>query len=106
MLSYEQKEEKLKKVKLVVDTFLASDGTIEEVASKTGITSSSVQRYLNDVAFIKEAYPHEFIDKIILIRAKLIKNKKDGLKKGGETYAINNESIKDEQGRFQGSRRR
>lgn len=96
-------KEKMAKVEYVVNEFLKNKKTIKEISQITGISKSSVQRYLNDVKFIKEIYGinAEFI--IEEIRRRLVKNYEEGVKLGGNNFAANNESIKDDLGHFQGS---
>ena len=106
MLSNRQQEEKKDKIKIVVNSFLKGKKTIVEIEKETGISSSSVQRYLKEYDYIKEIYGTnaEFI--IEEIQRKLQENKKEGLSKGGTNFAKNNISTKDEKGHFTGSKRR
>ena len=94
------------KVILVVNTFLEGDYTIEEVSKITGISSSSVQRYLNNVDYICECFPSNAKEIISKIKDKLDKNKIEGLSRGGINYSKNNECTKDELGHFTGSKRK
>ena len=106
MLSEEQQLIKKEKIKIVVESFLKEKKTIDEIFIETKISSSSVQRYLNDAEYIKEIYGanSEFI--IEEIQRKLQKNKEEGLSKGGTNFAKNNISTKDENGHFTGSKKR
>ncbi len=100
MLSDIQKDEKIRKIKLVIRTFLENkNNTVEMVSAATNISKSSVQRYLNDEKYIKIIYEddaNEIINKII---KQLNKNKVEGLKKGGNN-TTNNHTYRDDLGHF------
>lgn len=102
MLSKEQEEQKRLKTLKVAKYFFENGGSIEEVSIATGIPHSSIQRYLHDPLIITEL-GQEVYD---VIQNKLSENKQEGLEKGGRTYAENNESTKDELGKFTGSRKK
>ena len=89
--------------KLVVQTFLNNPNlTLEELSQKPelkSLSSSSIQRYLNDPIVI-ELFDQETYNKI---QKELSGSKMDGHRKGGLHYFENNEPIKDENGKFQGS---
>lgn len=106
MLSSEQYQEKLEKVKKVVEIFLKDKKTIREISEETGISKSSIQRYLNDEEFINLIYGQKasFIREEIIRR--LEENYKEGTKLGGINFAKNNETLKDELGHFTGSRKK
>jgi len=107
MMSEEQFQAKLQKVKTSVDTFLSNDNyTIEDVASITQISSSSVQRYLNDISSIEFIYGVDAKETLIKLRERLNKNKDRGLSQGGIISTTNNEPIRDENGKFTGNKRR
>ena len=106
MLSNEQYRDKLEKVDYVVTAFLRDKKTIREVSEETGISKSSVQRYLNDEEFIVGLYGEKAPYIIEEINRKLEENYVDGVKLGGTNFALNNESIKDNLGHFQGSRKK
>lgn len=102
MLSKEQEEIKFKNMLTVAKYFAETGGSMKDIEAATGISSSSAQRYLRDKELAtlvgQEAYE--------LIQEKLDTNKKEALSKGGHTYALNNECIKDELGHFAGSRKK
>ena len=106
MLSDEQYQEKLEKVKKVVEIFLRDKKKIREISEETGISKSAIQRYLNDDEFINLIYGEKanFIKEEICRR--LEENYKEGIKLGGINFAQNNESLKDELGHFIGSRKK
>ena len=106
MLSNEQYIEKLEKVKLSVDTFLKGNKTIYQVADETGISKSSVQRYLNDKDSIMAIYGANATFIMQEISRKLEENYNNGIRLGGANYALNNEVIKDDLGRFIGTRKK
>lgn len=100
MTSEEQKREINKKILLVTEEFLCVGGTIEDISNKTGISSSSVQRYLNDKRIIDLLGQDVYEE----IQNKLKNNKYNGEQLGGEMFANNNISLKDSTGKFTGSR--
>lgn len=106
MLNNEQYYAKLKKVKFVVDMFLSSDKTIYQIADETGISKSSVQRYLNDYDSIRIIYGGSAILIMQEISKKLQVNYNNGVKLGGNNYVLNNDYLKDDLGHFTGSRRK
>ena len=106
MLSNEQYQDKLEKVEYVVNAFLKEKKTIREVSEETGISKSSVQRYLNDEEFITALYGEKTPFIMEEINRKLEENYVEGVKLGGTNFALNNDSIKDELGHFQGSRKK
>ena len=106
MLSDDQISIRKENVKKVVVTFLKGNYTISEVAKITGLTSSSIQRYLNNVEYICECFPSNAKEIITKIKDKLSRNKKEGLSRGGINYSKNNECTKDELGHFTGSKRK
>lgn len=102
MLSNEQRLDIDKKIMLVTRVFLEHPASFEEIAKRTNISSSSVQRYLNDKRIIelldKDTYDH--IQELIKI------NTKAGRSKGGYISTKNNIATKDENGKFNGSIKR
>lgn len=106
MLSNTQYEIKKEKVRKVVVTFLSGNYNIEDVSRITNISSSSVQRYLNDKEFISTCFPGEESGIIVKINEKLNNNKQEGLSRGGINYSINNDCTKDKLGHFTGSRKK
>ena len=106
MLSEEQQIEKLEKIKEVVSLFLSEDNlTIRDVSETTGISHSSVQRYLHD-PLINEIFGADAKKIIGQIEKKLSENYENGIRLGGETFVNNNVSLKDEYGHFIGSKKR
>ena len=106
MLSREQYDEKLKKVDIVVKSFLGSKKTINEISKETGIPTSSVQRYLNDENCIKTLYKGDSDLIIESIQGALENNKSSAPYLGGRSFASNNIPTKDSLGHFTGSRRK
>lgn len=102
MLSSEQEAKKRLKILTVAKYFIEYGGSNEEVSKATGISESSVQRYLHDPIIINELGQ----DVYDLIQKNIQKNKQEALVKGGKTYAENNNYIKDELGKFTGSRKK
>lgn len=93
---------KEEKIKLVVETYISDlNITIAEVAKKTNISASSVQRYLNDPLII-EMFDSDSIGKL---EAKKIKNKVEGNRKGGINSFLKNVPLKNESGQFIGNER-
>lgn len=95
-------KDKEKKICIVVKAFLEHPNyTNEELSVLTGISSSSVQRYLNDPT-IKELFSEDTFNKI---RELLDNNTLNARKKGGINYFKNNEALKDDKGKFVGSKK-
>lgn len=93
-------KDKEKKICIVVKAFLENPNyTNEELSALTGISSSSVQRYLNN-PIIKELFNEETFNKI---RELIDSNIVNARKKGGINYFKNNEAKKDDEGKFVGS---
>ena len=105
MLSAQQFEEKKEKVRKVVTTFLKGNYTINEVAKMTDISSSSVQRYLNDEEFISMCFGSNAPIILTDIKDRLEQNKQEGLSRGGVNSTFNNVSFRDEMGHYNGSRK-
>ena len=104
MLSQKQEKEKLRKILLTVKSFLESDyQSIEGLAKEIGISSSSIQRYLNEKEIIINYFGEAVYN---LVQEKLSINKEAGNFKGGFNFALNNISTKDNSGKFTGSKRR
>lgn len=104
MLSEEQKQEKIKKIIFTVQSCLELDfRNLEELSAQIGISSSSIQRYLKEKQVINEYFGEDIYE---MIREKLSFNKVDGLSRGGTNFVNHNISIKDETGKFTGSRKR
>lgn len=91
-----QSIEKIEKQAMVLKYFDSHGGTIDEIASALGMSSSTVQRYLND---IKDS------EKLKLIKDYLSNNKRDGNKKGGLTSQNLYGYKKDSDGRFSGHKK-
>ena len=106
MLSEAQARIKKENIAKVVRVFISTDYTIDEVAEQTKISSSSVQRYLNDEASIREIFGLDADYIIPIIKNGLKKNKQDGLVRGGTNSSQRNVALKDELGHFKGSRRK
>ena len=96
MLSNEQYLKIEDKIKIVVKALLSGKKTINEIEKETDISSSSIQRYLNNEEKLKEIYGSDAEFIIEEIKRKLEENKKEGLRKGGINYAKNNNPTNDE----------
>jgi len=104
MLSQDQKKLKIQKIIFTVQSFLDSDcHNLEELSSQINISSSSIQRYLNEKQIIEEYFGIEIYE---MVREKINFNKREGLSKGGTNFVNYNISTKDASGKFTGSRRR
>ena len=107
MFNESQVAEKKKRIKLVVDTFLSyEDITINELSKILNISSSTIQRDLNDVEYIHDIYEEKTKDILTEIREKLKNSKKKGLSRGGINSTTSNEPIRDENGKFTGNRKK
>ena len=102
MLTREQEEIIMGKVRMVVEAFSKTSGNISEISKMTNIPTSSVQRYLNSER-VGQLFGPEIADGI---KKKLEENLHNAKVKGGRTYATNNIAEKDELGKFTGSRKR
>jgi len=104
MLSEEQRKLKIKRIIFTVQSFLESDcHNLEELSNQINISSSSIQRYLNEKQIIEEYFGEDIYE---IVREKIEFNKREGLSKGGTNFVNYNVSTKDEFGKFTGSRRR
>jgi hypothetical protein len=102
MISQEQEIKINEKILKVVKAFLETKGSMEEISKITEISSSSVQRYLNDEVRITNLLGKETYDEIVKI---IEENKLNGLKKGGTISTSKNEPIRDENGHFIGNKK-
>lgn len=94
-------ERKINNVSTAISLFLKKDCYIEEIAKIMEVSSSSVQRYLNDpIATL--LFSKEEIEKV---QNKLAKNKERGVKKGGITSQLKNQYVKTRYGRFNGCKK-
>lgn len=76
--------------------------SIEEISEKTGISKSSVQRYLNDPRII-ELFDEEIYN---TIQDFLKINRLESQRKGGFRSSKNNIPLRDSDGKFNGNRKR
>lgn len=106
MINEQLYQEKIKKVKAVIEIFLNDKKTIKEVSEETNISKSSIQRYLNDTEIINEIYGKDAVYIIQEIQKKLNENIEEGKRTGGLNFAKNNEALKDESGHFIGSKKK
>ena len=93
-----------KKDKKVLDTTIAFQitdyrGTNKEISEITGISKSSVQRYLNDKETIEKLFPKDLYNKI---QESLKENIRQARSIGGINSTKNNIYLKDEKGKFIG----
>lgn len=107
MFSHAQHVEKIERVKKVIDTFLSYEEiSINELSRVTRISSSTIQRDLNDLEYIRMIYGGKSKEVFEKISERLKKNRKNGLSKGGTISTTNNEPIRDENGKFTGNKKR
>ena len=76
--------------------------SIEEVIRVTGISRSSVQRYLTNNR-ARELVGNEIFEQA---RKRLTEMNLEGKRRGGINYSNNNVPLRDEQGHFKGSKRK
>ena len=93
-----------KKDKKVLDTTIAFQitdyrGTNKEISEITGISKSSVQRYLNDKETIEKLFSKDLYNKI---QESLKENIRQARSVGGINSTKNNIYLKDEKGKFIG----
>lgn len=106
MLSEKQYKEKCLKVAKCVEIFIQVPEITEEMVSKlTRIPKSSVDRYLHDTSIIKEIYGSNSQNIIDKINYKLKNNKENGTIKGGINSQAVSPYLKDDAGKFQGSKK-
>ena len=102
MLSDRQYKEKIKRILLVPKTFLENPVSNIELSEITGISSSSVQRYLNDPEIITLLGKESF-DKI----QELLKHNTLAARvKGGIISTTNNMPLRDSNGKFSDNKQR
>lgn len=97
------KEQRLRKdlnILKATNLFLEHPVSMDELARKTGFSSSSCQRYLNDKRIIDLLD----IDVYNEIQGLLKSNKQEALKKGGFISTQKNEPIRDSIGKFIGNK--
>ena len=82
--------------------FLENDYFIKDIAMILGKSTSTIQRYLNDPYIEFELGS----DIKLKIKEKLQSKKEEGNLLGGIISTINNESLKDREGKFTGMKRR
>lgn len=102
MVNEFQQREIEQKILMVVRDFCTNGGSIEDVSSRTGISSSSVQRYLNHQKIIT------LLGQVVYdnVQAQLQINKQNGLSKGGINSTSNYEAVRDSEGHFIGNVKR
>ena len=108
MLSAEQEKERELKMLRVASLFLKGNLSDEEIARETGISSSSVGRYLTDTRLIPllSKIGKDGLETFNYIQHRRRENLLEAKKKGGLNFAKNNVAEKDELGKFTGSRRK
>lgn len=102
MTSEDQENKIRQNILKVAKDLIENGGSIKDVARRTDLSSSTVQRYLND-SRLSEMLGKETVLKISTI---LEQNKANGLRKGGINSTLNNEPLRDEQGHFVGNKKR
>ena len=107
MLSEEQYLHKQERIRFVVDSFLEQENlSINELSKNIGISSSTIQRNLNNIDLINIIYGERAKEILIKISRRLKNNKINGLSRGGINSTINNEPIRDANGKFIGNKKR
>ena len=96
-----QSEAKKRNIEKVIAYFDSHGGNIEEIANSLGMSRSSVQRYLND-SYVSEITS---IEEAKLIKEYLKAMKNEGKSMGGRKSTDDGNYVKDESGKFRGSRR-
>ncbi len=102
MRSKSQEEEMKVKILLLSKLFLESNYSDIELSNITGISSSSVGRYLTS-PLAMEVLGHDVFNVIAQKRRENLYNAKI---KGGQIFAKQNISLKEEDGKFIGSKKR
>ena len=93
---------KLRKIVKAVAAFIATDykATILDLVTITGLSKSSIQRYLNEEKIISELFNTEIANKV---KQGLENNKVNARIKGGLNSYRNNIAVKDYDGKFIGT---
>ena len=93
---------KLRKIVKAVAAFIATDykATILDLVTITGLSKSSIQRYLNEEKIISELFNTEIANKV---KQGLENNKVNARIKGGLNSYRNNGAVKDVYGKFIGT---
>ena len=107
MRSKDQEIEMLKKTALIL-SLLPITSSIREINERTGISTSTIQRYLNNEELIKEVLTitnskENYEEISSKIKAWLRKSKSEGHKRGGISSQVLHSFSKDEEGKFLGS---
>lgn len=107
MLSRAQKLEMINKLSNILKEIEKCEN-IKEVSDKTSISTSTIQRYLNDDKLILEVVGSQDVanEKRNYISNWLENAKINGVKRGGTTTQERYGFEKDKAGKFQGSRKR
>ena len=102
MLSEEQRRKIDLRIMKVTRAFLEHPVSIEEISNITGIPSSTVQRDLKNERII-ELFGLDVYEEI---QSLLKNNRLESQKKGGVASTRKNEPLRDENGRFNGNKKR
>ncbi len=102
MVSAEQRIRIDQNILKAVQAYLISGGTMKEVAQETGLTPSTVQRYLNSERII-ELLDQEVYDDV---QEKLKQSTIEARSRGGVASTRENIGIRSEDGKFIGNRKR
>ena len=109
MLSEDQRINKKRRVKECVNLLVGRKLTNKQIEEETGISKSSVQRYLHDEDFIIEVCKEEGLDVestnyvIQIINEILEENKEKAASNGGKKAQELNDFYKDSSGKFKSS---
>ena len=101
MISHKQEVEILNKIKAIMEVIWESS-SIKEISNKTKISTSSIQRYLNNSDLLRNA---EFSNEDnFKVKNWLLNSKLNGLSKGGRTTQkeYGGSYIRKENGKFSG----
>lgn len=107
MRSKDQEVEMLKKTAQILSV-LPITNSIKEISEKTGISTSTIQRYLNNEELIKEVLKitkisESYEELSLRIKEWLKKSKKEGHKRGGANSQSLHSFSKDDEGKFLGT---
>ena len=108
MLSNEQIKDKELKMMRVASVFLKKNLSDKEIELETGIPSSTVGRYLTDPYLIElfSRIGYNGRETFMFIQEKRQEHLKLAKQKGGESFAEHNIAVKDELGKFTGSKKK
>ena len=98
-----RKQESKDLIKKTIDIFFEYDGNLVKIGEQLNKSKATISRILNSKLFDEMVSNNEIDKKVALtIKMKLLENKKNGNKQGGETFKENYSVIYNEEHRIIG----